>query len=138
MTAFSYVFGYRMRDTNTPKLIISNRDIYQAREVIAWQLDNAGADWALIRLERPVVGHRIAQFRQAGTIRNGQPVHAIGFPLGLPAKFVPGVVHLNKATAFFTSDLPSYPGNSGSPVLNSATHAVEGILTAGPRSDVET
>jgi V8-like Glu-specific endopeptidase len=131
MTAFSYVFGYRMRDETTPAVVINNRDIYQAREVIAWQLDdNTGSDWALVRLDRPVANHRIAQIRQAGTIRNGQTVHVIGHPLGLPAKFAPGTVQANTATAFFTS-IPSYPGNSGSPVFHSTTHALEGILTRG-------
>jgi hypothetical protein len=130
MTAFSYVFGYHMRDATTPELIINNTDIYQAREVLAWHLDNKASDWALIRLDRPVVGHRIAPVRQAGTISKGQPVHAIGYPLGLPAKLAPGTVHSNTDTALFTS-IPSYPGNSGSPVFNSTTHALEGLLIRG-------
>jgi V8-like Glu-specific endopeptidase len=132
ITALRFVFGYSMRDPVTPKLVIPNRDIYQARAVIAWQLDNkTGSDWALIRLDRPVTNHRIARIRQAGTIRNGQAVHAIGYPLGLPAKLAPGTVQSNTASSFFRSDIPSYPGNSGSPVFHSRTHAVEGLLTRG-------
>jgi V8-like Glu-specific endopeptidase len=131
MTAFAYVFGYRMQDATTPELIIKNTNIYQAREVLAWQLDDKGADWALIRLDRPVSNHRIAPIRQAGTIRNGQAVHAIGYPLGLPAKLAPGSVQSNTARAFFRSNIPSYPGNSGSPVFQSTTHEVEGLLTRG-------
>jgi V8-like Glu-specific endopeptidase len=119
-----------MRDATTPELIINNTDIYQAREVLAWHLDNKASDWALIRLDRPVVGHRIAPVQQAGTISKGQPVHAIGYPLGLPAKFAPGVVQSNKDIGLLTS-IPSYPGNSGSPVFNSATHELEGIIFAG-------
>jgi V8-like Glu-specific endopeptidase len=130
MTAFSYVFGYRMRDAHTPELIITNTDIYQAREVSAWHLDHTASDWALIRLDRPVVGHRIAPISQAGTIRNGQAVHALGYPLGLPLKFAPGIVHGHTDTALLTS-IPSYPGNSGSPVFNSSTHALEGIILGG-------
>jgi S1-C subfamily serine protease len=131
MPAFSYVFGYRMRDAATPELVMSNRDIYRGVEVIAWQLDNEGSDWALIRLDRPVIGHRIASLRQSGTIRNGQAVHAIGYPLGLPAKVAGGVVQSNKHASFFSSDIQTYPGNSGSPVFHSTTHALEGILTRG-------
>ena len=132
ITAFSYVFGYRMRDAATPELIINTSDIYQARAVIAWDLDHLASDWALIRLDRPVVGHRIAQIRETGTISNGQAVHAIGYPLGLPAKFAPGTVHGHTDTALFTS-IPSYPGNSGSPVFQSSTHALEGIILGGTR-----
>ena len=132
ITALRFVFGYSMRDPVTPKLVIPNRDIYQARAVIAWQLDNkTGSDWALIRLDRPVTNHRIARIRQAGTIRNGQAVHAIGYPLGLPAKLAPGTVQSNTASSFFRSDIPSYPGNSGSPVFHSTTHALEGIILGG-------
>jgi S1-C subfamily serine protease len=131
MPAYSYVFGYHMRDATTPELIINNKDIYQAREVIAWQLDdNTGSDWALLRLDRPVVGHRVARIRQSGTIKKEQAVHAIGYPLGLPAKVVPGVVQSTKDASFFTS-IQTYPGNSGSPVFNSTTHEVEGVLTHG-------
>jgi V8-like Glu-specific endopeptidase len=131
MTAFSYVFGYRMRDAATPELIINGRDIYQAREVLAWHLDdNTASDWALIRLDRPVAGHRIAPLPQEGTISRGQAVHAIGHPLGLPQKFAPGTVQSSRDTAFITS-IPPYPGNSGSPVYNSATHALEGLLIRG-------
>src|SRR5919106_5188121 len=71
-----FVFGYRMRDATTPELVISNRDIYHAIEVIAWRVDDTtGADWALIRLDRIVENHRIARIRGSGMISNGQPVH---------------------------------------------------------------
>jgi V8-like Glu-specific endopeptidase len=130
MPAVSYVFGYHMRDANTPELIINNSDIYQAAEVIAWQLDDKGSDWVLIRLDRPVTNHRIALLRQSGSISTGQAVHAIGYPMGLPAKFAPGLVQSNKDASFFTS-IPTYPGNSGSPIFNSTTHEVEGIITRG-------
>ena len=108
MTAFSYVFGYRMRDAATPELIINNSDIYQARAVIAWDLDHLASDWALIRLDRPVVGHRIAQIRETGTIRNSQAVHAIGYPFGLPAKFASGTVHSTTPVSHPTLAIPAH------------------------------
>jgi V8-like Glu-specific endopeptidase len=128
-----FVFGYRMRDAVTPELIISNRDIYQAAEVIAWKEDDTtGADWALIRLDRTVVNHRVARIRESGMISDGQPVHVIGHPKGLPAKFAGGAsVRDNRYCAAFVANLDAYPGNSGSPVFNSITHEVEGILFGG-------
>jgi V8-like Glu-specific endopeptidase len=131
LTETRFVFGYHMRDANTPTLIISNRNIYQAAAIIAWHLDDTGADWALVRLDQPVGTHRIAQIRESGMIRNGQAVHAIGYPMGLPAKFAHGSVQSTTNASFFLSDIPTYPGNSGSPVFNSTTHEVEGILTRG-------
>jgi V8-like Glu-specific endopeptidase len=128
-----FVFGYHMRDETTPELVINNRDIYSGVEVIAWQLDdNTGADWALIRLNRTVVNHRVARIRESGSISDGQAVHIIGHPMGLPAKFADGAyVRDNRFRAFFVTNLDAYPGNSGSPVFNSTTHEVEGILVRG-------
>jgi Trypsin-like peptidase domain len=133
ITALRFVFGYHMRDAATPELIISNSDIYAGAEVIAWQVDGyTGSDWALIRLDRIVENHRIARIRQSGTISNGQAVHIIGHPKGLPAKFAGGAyVRDNSYRAVFGSNLDAYPGNSGSPVFNSTTHEVEGILAGG-------
>jgi V8-like Glu-specific endopeptidase len=132
ITALRFVFGYHMRDAATPELIISNSDIYSGVAVI-WQLDDTTAsDWALIQLDRTVVNHRVARMRESGMISDGQPVHVIGHPKGLPAKIADGAfVRDNQYGAFFVTNLDSYPGNSGSPVFNSTTHEVEGILVRG-------
>jgi hypothetical protein len=129
-----FVFGYQMRDQDTPNLVINNSDIYQGVAVIAWQLDeNTGADWALIRLDRPVVNHRIAKIREHGTVSDTQTLHILGYPLGLPSKFAGGRVRENRYWAVFVETLDSYPGNSGSPVFNSATHVVEGLQVRGKK-----
>ena len=134
-----FVFGYRMHDANTPELIINNNDIYRGVDVIAWQRDNnSGSDWALIRLDRTVVNHRIAPLRESGTISDSQAVHIIGHPKGLPAKFAGGAnVRDNRYRAFFSANLDAYEGNSGSPVFNSITHEVEGILVRGEKPSFE-
>ena len=131
ITTIRFVFGYWMSNATTAETVLNNSEIYHGVEVIAWHLDDSASDWALVRLDRPVGGHRIARIRESGTIRKGQAVHAIGYPLGLPAKFVRGTVKSDKHAAFFTSDIPTYPGNSGSPVFNSSSHQLEGILTRG-------
>src|SRR5918992_3754473 len=52
-----FVFGYRMNDAHTAHTVFPNSEIYQGIEVIAWQQDATGSDWALIRLDRSVVNH---------------------------------------------------------------------------------
>jgi V8-like Glu-specific endopeptidase len=131
ITTIRFVFGYWMSNATTAETVRNNSEIYHGVEVIAWHLDDSASDWALVRLDRPVGEHRIARIRESGTIRKGQAVHAIGYPLGLPSKFVRGTVKSDKHAAFFTSDIPTYPGNSGSPVFNSSSHQLEGILTRG-------
>jgi hypothetical protein len=130
-----FIFGYQMRDQATPNLVINNLDIYTGVAVIASQLDrNTGSDWALIRLDRPVVNHHIARIREAGTVSDGNALFLIGHPMGLPSKFAGGgIVRENRYRAVFIENLDSYPGNSGSPVFNSATHVVEGLQVRGKK-----
>jgi hypothetical protein len=43
----------------------------------------------------------------------------------------------NTPSAFFVANLDTYGGNSGSPVFNSVTHEVEGILVRGEADFVQ-
>jgi hypothetical protein len=95
-------------------------------------LNHAGADWALVRVDRAVANHLVVPIRRSGKIEDGQAVHVIGHPVGLPAKFADGAaVRENRAEEFFVANLDTYGGNSGSPVFNSVTHEVEGVLVRG-------
>jgi V8-like Glu-specific endopeptidase len=132
-----FVFGYRMRDETTPEIVISNNEIYHGVEVIGSQQDDSGSDWALIRLDRSVPNHRIAPIRKDGTISDSQPVHVIGYPMGLPAKFAGGgTVRDNRYRAAFVENLDAYQGSSGSPVFNSTTHEVEGLHVMGKKDQL--
>jgi hypothetical protein len=127
-----FVFGFRMRDAETAHTVIGNREIYRGVAMIGHQLVGNGADWALVRLDRAVSNHRVARIRRAGKIGDQQAVHVIGHPAGLPTKFAGGAaVRDNAPGAYFVANLDSYGGNSGSPVFNSETHEVEGILVRG-------
>jgi hypothetical protein len=130
-----FVFGYSMRDKDTPELIISNTDIYSGREVIAWQLDeNTGADWALIRLDRPVVNHRIARIREAGTVSDGNALHIIGYPMGLPAKFAGGIVRENRYRAVFVENPMPTPAIPGRRCLTAPRMWLKGCKSGGRKT----
>ena len=132
VTNVRFVFGFRMRNATTAETTINNGEIYRGVAVIGRQQVGNGADWSLIRIDRRVTNHRIVRIRQAGRIGNTQAVHVIGHPKGLPTKFAGGaVVRDNQPNAFFVANLDTYGGNSGSPVFNSDTHDVEGILVRG-------
>jgi hypothetical protein len=132
VTNVRFVFGFRMRNAAVAETVINNTEIYRGVNIIGRQLVGNGADWALVRIDRPVTNHRIAQIRQFGRIDNTQAVHVIGHPSGLPTKFANGAaVRDNQPNAFFVANLDTYGGNSGSPVFNSDTHEVEGSLSGG-------
>lgn len=132
VTNILFVFGFRMVDETTPPTIIDNNEIYRGLEIIDKKEISEGADWAVVKLERAVTNHKIAEFRRTGLIQDNQKVHVIGHPCGLPTKFAGGAnVRDNTPGEFFVANLDTYGGNSGSPVFNSETHQVEGILVRG-------
>jgi len=138
VTDVRFVFGFRMRDATTAQTVISNGEIYRGVELVGHQLVNNGTDWALVRIDRNVSNHRIARIRRTGRIADGQTLHVIGHPSGLPTKFAGGAaVRDNAQSAFFVANLDTYGGNSGSPVFNSDTHEVEGLLVRGDTDFVQ-
>ena len=62
----------------------------------------------------------------------------LGYPSGLPKKIAQGVLMTSQSNSlYFRTNLDTYGGNSGSPVFNSATGALTGILIEG-EEDFET
>jgi len=134
VTQMRFAFGYRMSSAAKAETVLSNEEIYSGRSVLAFSpsAPEGGNDWALVQLDRPVKNHRIAPVRREDRVKQGQGVHVIGFPRGLPLKYAGNArVRDNDAGAFFVANLDAFSGNSGSPVFNSETHEVEGILVRG-------
>lgn len=138
VTNVRFVFGFRMQSSTTAQVVIDNTEIYSGVQLIGRQEIGNGPDWALVRIDRAVTNHRIAPLRRTGKITDDQAVHVIGHPSGLPSKFAGGAaVRDNQPAAFFVANLDTYGGNSGSPVFNSDTHEVEGILVRGENDFVQ-
>ncbi len=132
VTDVRFVFGFRMRNATIAETVVSNEEIYSGVALLGRQEVGTGPDWAVVRIDRRVPNHRIVPVRRTGKIGNTQAVHVIGHPCGLPTKFAGGAaVRDNQPNAFFVANLDTYGGNSGSPVFNSDTHVVEGILVRG-------
>jgi hypothetical protein len=127
-----FVFGFQMKNAQTPVTEIHRSEIYRGIKIVGREVNEGGADWALVQLDRPVMGHRIARVRSAGKLGDSEGLHVIGHPLGLPAKLASGArVTENMSAGFFGANLATYGGDIGSPVFNSQTHEVEGILVRG-------
>jgi V8-like Glu-specific endopeptidase len=132
VTDVRFVFGFRMRNATIAETVISNEEIYSGVALLGREEVGTGPDWAVVRIDRRVPNHRIVPIRRTGKVGNTQAVHVIGHPCGLPTKFAGGAaVRDNQPNAFFVANLDTYGGNSGSPVFNSDTHVVEGILVRG-------
>lgn len=89
-------------------------------------------DYALIRLDRPVIGREPLKFRTTGKIELGTKLVIIGHPSGLPTKITTnGEVVVNDHNNLFYANIDAFTGNSGSPVFNAETGLIEGIHVQG-------
>lgn len=103
------------------------------------------SDYAVIELDRPVINRSPLKFRRFGKVSSGTPLVVIGHPLGLPMKITDGarVTRMNDLEKthpwrsiilrenYFTANLDTYSGASGSPVFNKNTGKVEGLIIQG-------
>jgi V8-like Glu-specific endopeptidase len=133
-----FVFGFKLTTPTSKPTIIPHNQLYTGVKVLAYVHNSAAADWALVRLDRAVPDHRIAGVRRTGTVPVGTPLHVIGHPKGLPLKFADNAIVTDNQTNIngqpwptFLTNLDTFRSNSGSPVFNSITHEVEGILARG-------
>jgi hypothetical protein len=127
-----FVFGYQMQNATAPIVNVKTSDVYRGVALIGHQFTPDKADWALVLLDRQVPDHQIASVRRSGRVPQNARLHVIGHPVMLPLKVAGNaVITSNTESTFFQATLDAFGGNSGSPVFNSLTHEVEGILVRG-------
>lgn len=99
---------------------------------------NLGADFALIKLDRKVAGRKPLAVNRGAKLKKGDGIFVIGHPVGLPLKIAGGAtVRDFSKIGYFTADLDTFGGNSGSPVFNARTKKIEGILVRGDEDFVD-
>lgn len=78
-------------------------------------------DLALVELQQPLPGEVLALAEDVG-LRPKQPVHILGFPVGLPLSLTEGVIshphQLMDEQYYVQTDAAINPGNSGGPILD--------------------
>lgn len=109
------------------------KDVYKCKQIINVVLNNfSKADYALIQLERVASDRTPLKFRSEEKVSDGQGIVVIGHPMGLPTKVADGAnVRDNDHPEYFTANLDTFGGNSGSAVFNMNDLTVEGILVRG-------
>ncbi|MEM7621767.1 MAG: trypsin-like peptidase domain-containing protein [Planctomycetota bacterium] len=128
-----FVFGFEIDpSTGASPETVGEDAVYFLDSIIARQLVGA-TDYAVVRLDRPVVGVNPVRVRGVGEAAVGTELVMVGHPIGLPKKVTPGATVRQNTLSLphFEADLDAYGGNSGSMVLNAETLEVEGILVRG-------
>jgi hypothetical protein len=138
VTDLRVMFGFRMEDPSKPAIRVYSDNIYKGvkvlKKVYRSRKGGDGSDWALLKLDRKVTGQKVAELSKKN-LTLGQSLYIMGHPCGLPLKYGPGAkVHLIDHT-YFAADLDVYCGSSGSPVFDSETHDVVGIVVRGDSRD---
>jgi V8-like Glu-specific endopeptidase len=128
-----WIFGYNKEYAYNPTPVFSKDIVYYTKEVLLWEKNAlTKKDFAVVRLDRKVIGVKTLKIRNTGKIETGNSLVIIGHPSGLPTKISAGakVLDASEETVIKTN-LDSFGGNSGSAVINLDTGKVEGILVSG-------
>lgn len=137
---YKWVFGFQMvKDKNGAEVLadISSDNVYSCKEIMGRALQKEGnKDFSVIRLDRKVTGRTPLKLNLKGQPQVNDDIVVIGYPTGIPLKIAGGAQVKKLDDNFFFSNLDTYGGNSGSPVINQKTYEVEGILVRGNRDYV--
>jgi hypothetical protein len=125
------VFGYALsQPEETAVEWVPTQEVYLCQKIVASGLKDF-IDYAVVRLDRKVQGHKPLPIRRNGRPTPGTGLVIIGHPSGLPTKIADGARIRYLESDYFVANLDSFQGNSGSAVFNSETGDIEGILVRG-------
>lgn len=128
---WAFVFNYAMRSEGDAPQTVGQDDVYFCSSIVAHSLTDK-EDFALVKLDRPVVGYQPLKLASQSAQALDEIV-VVGHPAGLPTKVSAGAQVRSTNPEYFVANLDTYGGNSGSAVFNAATMEVMGILVRGER-----
>jgi V8-like Glu-specific endopeptidase len=125
-----WVFGYSLSSKDQTKILVPKNNVYSCKKVLSQSFTDQ-IDYAVVELNREVKGVKPLAFRKSGAVAPGTPLVVIGNPSGLPTKIADGANVRSLESHWFSANLDTFAGNSGSAVINAETFEVEGILVRG-------
>jgi hypothetical protein len=138
LSSIRIVFGYRaIKPTKDIRVVteIPKSEVYKVLEVVDKKYDGPDSktiDYAILRVDRKIKDHLPLPLDLDTGVTVGNELYTIGFPTGLPMKLADqAFVRSVHEKGYFVSNLDTFGGNSGSPVIRAGTLTVEGILVRG-------
>lgn len=128
-----WVFDFANKEKEESAFTFNREQVYRCTKIIERKKEaGAGADYAVLKLERVVTGRTPLKYRTEGKPANDAVMTVIGHPTGLPTKITAAAdMRNNNNPTYFVTNADTYGGNSGSAVVDSRTGIVEGILVRG-------
>jgi hypothetical protein len=130
---YRFIFDYEYKTASADPNEVPKENVYSCKKILKTMSSETELvpDFAIVKLDRPVVGRLPLKTRATGDLQLGAALFMIGSPEGLPLKISGGANVRSLEKYEFTANLDAFGGNSGSPVFNSKTFEVEGILVTG-------
>lgn len=128
-----WVFGFSNTNVEKNSYTFTKDQVYRCSKILERKKEiGSMADYAVLKLERAVVGRSPLNYRTEGKPEDDAVFTVIGHPSGLPTKITPAAdMRDNLNPIYFVTNADTYGGNSGSAVVDSRTGIVEGILVRG-------
>lgn len=139
---YSYVFDYYYRAAGKLETITS-ADVYGCRDILVRRVSARSSvnqiDYAIVQLDRPALAPRLPVNISKGVLTRGEPVVALGFTSGVPAKIDTGAEVIDPRSGsldFFKLNSDTFAGSSGSGLFDSKGELV-GVLVRGGEDYVD-
>lgn len=126
-----FVFDFKTDSQGRQSNVVKRNNLYSCKKIVSRVFTEQGADFAVIELDKNVVGRTPLEMASASDLRSGDTVVVMGHPAGLPLKVADGGIVRSVGQEHFVASLDTYGGNSGSAVFNSRTLKIEGVLVRG-------
>jgi hypothetical protein len=123
------VFGYAVEDAG-PTTTFEPDQVFEVLPAIVEQ-GTGSAKWIKLKLSRAVSSKSILGPAQPAALKVNDKIYAIGYPDGLPLKVATNSTVSLITMAEIFSNLDTFAGNSGSPVLQVDNDKVLGVLDEG-------
>jgi len=129
---YYFVFDYIMGPQHQDPQYFPEANVVMATKIIPYYDPANDQDVCIIRVNKKIDSRRIPQLSQQSATNNSNTYYVIGTPCGIPLKLAgKAKIMENSSPAYFLLNSDTYEGNSGSPVFNTVTNTIEGILISG-------
>ncbi|MEE6251304.1 MAG: trypsin-like peptidase domain-containing protein [Bdellovibrionota bacterium] len=124
-------FDYKLKNSFDVLDYLKKSETYSCKRLL-YHSDSFQEDFALIQLDRPVVGHKpIQSFQKLEQTNLENKLGMVGHPLGLPQKIARNGQLRRWSNFSGILEIDAFSGNSGSAVYNEDSGALVGVLSKG-------
>ncbi len=126
-----FIFNFEWNSAEQAINPIDKSDAYGCKGILKFGYGEI--DYEIIELDREVVGVTPLELDFESKVEKGEELYTIGHSLQLPKKYTTGFIRSTEGISenYYTAEIDTFRGNSGSPVFSAKTNKVIGILKDG-------